>query len=439
MTRKHKFQNTLYTHDNLYVLSGLNSGLVDLIYLDPPFNSKRMYSAPIGSKAAGVSFKDMWTWEDVNVQYLDTLAMKYPELTKYIATVGGVHGKPMMAYLTYMAQRIVEMHRILKDTGSLYLHCDPTASHYLKILLDFVFGKNNFRNEIVWCYKDGANSKKNYNKKHDVILFYTKGSKYTFNYDAIYRELSDSTVKKYRYEDENGKYRLMGRGIVNSPIKSARDINPKWEKTNPELTFRHYLKGGALPLDWFEMPPINQSAKERTGYPTQKPLALLHRIIKASSKEGDIVMDPFCGCATTCVAAQQLGRKWIGIDIEQLAVRILIERLSDDAGLFKDFIATELLPVRTDVKREPKSLSVKQRLYKEQNGKCNACGVEFEIRNLEIDHIQPSAKGGGDYYENYQLLCSSCNKIKGDRTMEYVRMKLAAAEALMKNKIIFGE
>ena len=437
---KHLSLNTLFTNDNLYVLSGLNSESVDLIYLDPPFNTKRMYSAPVGSKAAGASFKDMWSWKDVDEHYLDTLAAQFPTLARYIASVGVVHSKPMMAYLTYMAQRIVEMHRILKETGSLYLHCDPTASHYLKSLLDAIFGKNNFRNEIVWCYKDGANSKKYYNRKHDVILFYTKGSKYTFNYDAIYRELSDSTVKKYKHKDEKGKYRLMGRGIVNSPIKSARDVNPKWEKTNPDLTYRHYLKEGALPLDWFEMPPINQVSKERTGYPTQKPLALLHRIIKASSNEGDIVMDPFCGCATTCVAAQQLGRNWIGIDIEKQAVSILVERLTDAQGqLFKDFTATDQIPKRSDIKEVQPSESIKQRLYKEQNGKCNACRQDFELRNLEIDHIIPKARGGGDYYENYQLLCGNCNRIKGDRPMEYLRLKIETRERMMKNTIFFGE
>ena len=150
---KQTFRNTLYTHDNLYVLSGLNSESVDLIYLDPPFNSKRMYSAPVGSKAAGSSFKDMWTWKDVDEFNLDTLAVNFPALAKYIASVGAIHSKPMTAYLTYMAQRIIEMHRVLKETGSLYLHCDPTASHYLKSLLDGIFCKNNFRNEIIWHYK----------------------------------------------------------------------------------------------------------------------------------------------------------------------------------------------------------------------------------------------------------------------------------------------
>jgi len=247
-------------------------------------------------------------------------------------------------------------------------------------------------------------------------------------------------MKKYRHEDEKGKYRLMGRGIVNSPIKSARDVNPKWEKTNPELTFRHYLKGGALPLDWFELPPINQSAKERTGYPTQKPLTLLKRIILASSNVDDIVLDPFCGCATTCVAAQQLGRRWIGIDLEKNVVNILVDRLTDASGiLFKDFIATEQIPKRTDMEIVMPSQTVKERLYKEQQGRCNACGEEFKIWHLEVDHILPKAKGGGDYYENYQLLCANCNRIKGDRPMEYLRMKIDTRAQMLKTEVIFGE
>jgi site-specific DNA-methyltransferase (adenine-specific) len=184
---------------------------------------------------------------------------------------------------------------------------------------------------------------------------------------------------------------------------------------------------------------LHCQSKERTGYPTQKPLALTKRIILASSNEGDIVMDPFCGCATTCVAAQQLGRKWIGIDIEKQAVSILVDRLSNDAGLFKDFTATEQIPKRNDIKEVKPSEPIKQRLYKKQDGKCKACGEDFKIWNLEIDHIIPKAKGGGDYYENYQLLCGSCNRIKGDRTMEYLRMKIETRERAMKQKIVFGE
>jgi site-specific DNA-methyltransferase (adenine-specific) len=199
------------------------------------------------------------------------------------------------------------------------------------------------------------------------------------------------------------------------------------------------LQGLPCQTIWTDISPINSQSKERTGYPTQKPLALLKRIILASSNVGDVVLDPFCGCATTCVAAQQLDRKWIGIDIEKQAAKVLVERLSDDAGLFKDFVATDQTPKRSDLKTVLPSESVKERLYKEQKGKCNACGVDLEIRHLEIDHIIPKAKGGGDYYENYQLLCGSCNRIKGDRPMEYLRLKIETRERMMKTKIFFGE
>ena len=407
------FTNTLYTNDNLFILNGLNSNLVDLIYLDPPFNSKRFYSAPVGSRAAGSSFKDMWTWQDVNEEYLNTLAENYPALTEFIAAAGVMHSKAMAAYLTCMAQRIVEMHRVLKDTGSLYLHCDPTASHYLKALLDEIFGKDNFRNEIVWGYRGGGSPKKDFGRRHDVILRYSKSKDYVFNSDSV----------RIPYQAE---------GL-------GRKDDAMWgrHKGTDKVYKPHSL--GKIPEDWWIINVLNANDPERTGYPTQKPLALLHRIIKASSNEGDIVMDPFCGCATTCVAAQQLGRKWIGIDIEKQAAGILVERLSNDAGLFKDFVHTSLIPQRTDIRFEAPSVPVKERLYKEQNGLCNACGSAFNIWNLETDHIIPKAKGGGDYYENYQLLCSSCNKIKGDRPMEYLRLKIETRKKLLKEKITFGE
>jgi len=408
-------QNTLYTNDNLYVLSGLNSGLVDLIYLDPPFNSKRLYSAPVGSKAAGASFKDMWTWHDVDEYYLDTIADHFPALAKYIANVGAIHSKPMMAYLTYMAQRIVEMYRILKETGSLYLHCDPTASHYLKHVLDSIFGKGNFRNEILWCYTGpGSPGMRQFNRKSDTIFWYSKGKAWTFNKDAV----------RMPYKDKNQTFRKIF------------DTKGGWTEEDVEE-----LRGkGKVPENWWtDIAIVARSKHERTGYPTQKPLKLLKRIILASSNEGDIVLDPFCGCATTCVAAQQLGRKWIGIDIEKQPVKILIERLSDDAGLFKDFTATDQLPKRSDLTVVLPSPSVKEQLYKEQTGKCNACGDDFKIWNLEIDHILPKSKGGGDYYENYQLLCANCNRIKGNRPMEYLRLKIETRERMMKNRIFFGE
>jgi site-specific DNA-methyltransferase (adenine-specific) len=417
---KRASRNTLYTNDNLYVLSGMNSESVDLIYLDPPFNTKRMYSAPVGSRAAGASFKDMWTWQDVDEYYLDTLAGNFPALAKYIASVGAVHSKPMMAYLTYMAQRIIEMHRILKETGSIYLHCDPTAGHYLKHLLDSVFGKHNFRNEIVWSYKRYTAASKRFQNLHDTIFWYAKSNHHTFNeMRDEYGEKSGKMDSHYKQDDKGQWFR--------------------WQKRKNQKPYKVYLSEGRRIGDVWEIPIINASSKERTGYPTQKPLALLHRIIKASSNEGDTVLDPFCGCATTCVAAQQLGRKWIGIDIEKQSVKILIDRLSDDAGLFKDFMATEQIPKRSDLKEAQPSESIKKRLYKEQDGKCNACGRDFEIWDFEIDHIIQKAKGGGDHYENYQLLCGSCNRIKGDRPMEYLRLKIETRERMMKTKIFFGE
>ncbi|MDR1709861.1 MAG: HNH endonuclease [Candidatus Accumulibacter sp.] len=411
-----KFRNTLYTGDNLYVLHGLDSGLADLIYLDPPFNSKRMYSAPVGSHAAGASFKDMWTWKDVDEQFLGALAIRFPALARYIASVGGIHGKPMMAYLTYMAQRVIEMHRVLKNTGSLYFHCDPTASHYLKPLLDEIFGKNNFRNEIVWHYRRWTGKARKFQALHDIIYFYTKSDDYTFN--PLFTEYTEGSKER----KEQGVLHRFKRGET-PVLVSDKKVDEKGVREN----------------DVWQIPFVAPSARERTGYPTQKPLALLHRIVKASSNEGDIVLDPFCGCATTCVAAQQLGRKWIGIDIEKQSVSILVERLSDDAGLFRDFTATSQLPVRTDIKETEPTQSVKTRLYKEQNGKCNACGTGFDILNLEIDHIIPKAKGGGNHYENYQLLCGSCNRIKGDRPMEYLRMQIETREKLLKRQIVFGE
>jgi site-specific DNA-methyltransferase (adenine-specific) len=410
---KKNFTNTLYTNDNLFILNGLNSNLADLIYLDPPFNSKRFYSAPIGSKAAGTSFKDMWTWQDVNEEYLNTLAENYPALTEFIASIGAIHSEAMKAYLTYMAQRIVEMHRVLKDTGSLYLHCDPTASHYLKVVLDEIFGKNNFRNEIIWCYKrPSAPKQRQLPRLHDVIFWYSKGREWTFNGENIRIPYAQSSLERAGYAANASK-------MTDGGVVELKD-------------------GGKLPEDWWDIPMLKGNSKESTGYPTQKPLALLHRIIKASSNEGDIVMDPFCGCATTCVAAQQLGRKWIGIDIEKQALSILVERLSDDAGIFKDFVNRKDIPHRDDIQiAEPKK-PVKERLYKEQNGLCNGCKTQFDIWNLEIDHIIPKSKGGGDYLENYQLLCSACNKIKSDNPMELLRLKIKTRTELSKKKIIFG-
>ena len=414
--------NTLFTGDNLYILAGMDSDSVDLIYLDPPFNSKRLYKAPIGSKAAGAAFKDMWSWDDVDQARLESLLEEYPSLFYLVSFTGLSHSKGMAAYLLYMAQRLVEMRRVLKPAGSVYLHCDPTASHYLKPLMDMIFGKNKFRNEIVWCYTGPSGGKRNFPAKHDVIFRYTKTDDWVFNPDDVrvpYKSLST----------QHGEGGATG-GIGG---KLTKDTVPA------------YKSKGKIPEDWWdEMSPVGRIKNERTGYPTQKPLALLDRIIKASSKEGDVVFDPFCGCATTCVSAQNLRRKWIGIDISEVAATLVAERLADAHGkIFTNFTHRSDVPVRTDIKLVDLSIpktktAIKKRLYKEQKGICSGCLVAFEARNLDIDHIIPESKGGPSHYDNYQLLCGNCNSIKGNRPMEYLRAKIKARNDALDMQVSFG-
>ena len=241
----------------------------------------------------------------------------------------GIHYKYNYCYLVYMAIRLIEMQRILKDTGSIYLHCDSTMSHYIKLLMDIIFGTKNFRNEIVWYYHTSGNTKKYFVKNNDVIFFYSKTLNYYFN-----------LLKEKRYTIS--KSRKEGKHNLGHAIKEFfKDENGIYQYVNMDNVF--------------EIPYINSQAKERTGYPTQKPLALLERIIKASSKEGDIVLDPFCGCATTCIASEKLNRKWIGIDISHKAYDLVRERLKKEIANPEDLTQYQIKvdfqttpPKRTD-------------------------------------------------------------------------------------------
>ena len=414
-------QNTFYTGDNLYILNGMNSEMVDLIYLDPPFNSKRTYSAAVGSRAAGASFKDIWTWGDVDAECLNGME-DYPELVEYIWSIGGIHSKGMMSYITYMTQRLIQMHRVLKSTGSFYLHCDTSASHYLKIVLDQIFGEKNFRNEIDWVYNRFSRRGDAYPSMKDTIFFYTKSDDYHFTP----QNLPPRDAQRY----EKGYHTVVDKGQRKLLVYDAEKAAQKMKRAKAQNIPISMTKARAAIMGnvWTDIPILNPMAKERTGYPTQKPLALLYRIIEASSKAGDIVFDPFCGCATTCVAAHHRQRQWIGIDIESQASELLMTRLGTDAGMFKDFLPTDKIPVRDDIKLEKPSKPIKDRLFATQKGLCNGCAKSFDSVNFEIDHIIPKSKGGGDYYENFQLLCGNCNRARGNRPMEMLVDKIRKRE-----------
>lgn len=401
---------TIFHSDNIDILKAIDSFSVDLIYLDPPFNTDKKWHAPIGTDGKIVGFKDTWKKTDIREADLEILfqAEKFTNLAVWLQSINamGKQFEKNFYYLLYMVPRIIEMHRVLKKTGSIYLHCDPTMSHYLKIIMDYIFGMKNFRNEVVWCYKENDVATKHFPKKHDVILFYSKTEEY--NFMPIRGEITEAQRKRYNHDIDGEKY---------------ANMKGKMRK----------LEGGAKVRDWWEIPIVQ--SQERTGWPTQKPLALLERIIKASSNEGDMVLDPFCGCATAMIAAERLERQWVGIDVSPEAHGIITRRLQheiDPAQLQlwkkqKLRVKKEIGLINTQLKplSQKKKSVYKTTLFGEQGGKCTICERLMDMEFLEIDHIHPTSKGGNNGIENLQLLCRTCNGIKSNKTM---------AEALSKAK-----
>ena len=482
---------TLWTGDNLDILRGMNSATVDLIYLDPPFNSNQDYAAPVGSKAAGAAFKDTWTLSDLDVAWMGLIAEEEPAIAYLLDTSGLTHSKGMQSYLTMMAIRLLEMRRVLTPTGSVYLHCDPTASHYLKALMDAILGQDSFRSDISWkrtsAHSDTKQGRRQHGRIHDVLLYYTVGSSWTWN--PIYTDYDEDYVRAFYRHEEEGTGKLYRKdnltaarpgGDTSYEWRVKRPVDGDWEadpsgewmqpcngweyRGVPPYNGRYwaysqekmrgfaeqgrliYAKSGmpnykryleempGVPLQdmWMDVTPT-LSRKERIGYPTQKPLALLDRIIQASSNPGDVVLDPFCGCATACVAAENLERQWVGIDLSPKAGELINLRLQRTMGsLFHHGFVTSRtdIPQRTDIDAPKNYRQNKHVLYGQQEGHCNGCRLHFQFKTLTVDHVVPVSKGGTDHFENLQLLCSHCNSVKGNRSQEYLIARLTELQAI---------
>lgn len=312
-------ENTLYYGDNLEVLSDrryFKDDSVDMIYLDPPFNSQATYNVLFKeaggqkSRAQREAFTDFWTWDEESAKTFDAIItnkLVRPEVKLLLNSLLNFLGKnDMTAYLVMMTARLLEMQRILRPTGSLYLHCDPTASHYIKLILDSIFGEENFRNEIVWAYRTGGAGKNWFASKHDIIFFYSKSDECKF-YPIKERIYYDKPFFNPQ-QDSAGRYYadVLLRDVLEGEMNIVDDNG------EPES---------------ISVKPVLNLSKERLGYPTQKPVGLLEILIRASTKKGDVVLDPFCGCGTTIDASEKLERNWVGIDITHLAINLIKQRL----------------------------------------------------------------------------------------------------------------
>ncbi len=419
--------NTLYEMDNLDVLRGMNSQTVDLIATDPPFNTKRNRSATAGHYVDNWKWgdtgilPDQWKWNEVHPKWLEEIKDNHTELYHAIDAAKHCQGEDTAAFLCFLSVRLIEMHRVLKETGSIYLHCDPTASHYIKMCMDAIFGKKNFRNEIVWHYQTGGVSKRWFGRKHDVIHFYTKTEKYFIDLTRVKDSRSAEVLRRIESGNENAT--------------RAKDLE-------------------RLPFDVWNIQALNAMSNERTGSPDQKPLALYERIIKASSNEGDVVLDPFCGCATTIIAADKHKRRWIGIDRRKDARYHIITRLmgidrkererlekvvkdgSDPGWLDRQTQKYEIHyqtepPTRTDEAAQTSAAlahvyttrseslhthaEMHQILVNQFGLKCWGCNfVPPDKRYLHLDHIIPKSDGGTNDINNRALLCQPCNSKKSN-------------------------
>ncbi len=476
--------NTLYEMDNLDVLRGMNSHTIDLIATDPPFNTKRNRSGSAGQYVdnwkwgdTGV-LPDQWKWNEVHPKWLEEIKDNHTALYHAIDAVKHCQGEDTAAFLCFLSVRLIEMHRILKDTGSIYLHCDHTANAYIRMCMDAIFGYKHFRNEITWERHTGNNNAKRYSNVADTLLYYTKGRSTTWNQQ--YGPLSKDKLKEYNRSDPDG--RQWTTGDLTAPNstnmfewKGTTPTTRGWAFTYEQLEQmyaagriitdkegRPFKRGRKMYLDeskgvplkniWTDIKRIGNTSDERTGSPDQKPLKLYERIIKASSNEGDLVLDPFCGCATTIIAANNLNRRWIGIDRRKDARYHIITRLmgitkeerkrlekyaTNTTWLDKQTQPYEMHyqtepPTRTDTEKTTSptlahvypvetehqlSHAEMHTLLTDQFGiQCWGCNfIPPDKRYLHLDHIIPKTDGGTNDIDNRALLCQPCNTKKSNK------------------------
>ena len=418
---------TVFIGDNREVMLGLNAEIADAIITDPPFNSGQMRKDdkikidkkktarrgfPVDEHGNAIQqYPDAWKIGDISDKEKEFIKYKDKDLMRFCQIIGNQHSSGMEAYLLMMSSRLLLCHELLKETGSMFLHCDHSANGYLRMLMDAIFGKDNFRNEIAWCYTTPANTKRWFPRKHDTILFYSKSKENTFNLDS-----------------------------VRVPYARGSKLDGKGWNTDPKYSDEEIQKGKVIPDWWTDITPVQRLIKERCeGWTTQKPLALYSRIVKACTKPGDLVMDPFCGCATTLIAAENCGCQWIGIDFDKARVALIrpqLEKLATQDLWKSEFQIIEIkskrdLPKRKDNKPSKKKMEElkDQLVLKQKKSKnylyCEICKHPFPYDYLEIDHIHPKAEGGGWELHNLQLLCSRCNRRKGStKTNKQVEKEL---------------
>ena len=453
---------TLFHGDNLPFLRGLNSESVHMIATDPPFNKGRDFHATPDSLASGAKFQDRWSWkDDVEGDWVDQITDDWPKVMNVINGSRESYGDDMGAFLCFMAVRLIEMRRVLRNDGSIYLHCDPTASHYLKELMDAIFGRMNFRNEIIWKRQSAHSDARGFGSVHDTLLFYVKSNEFLWNptfqpyepeYVDNYYRYSDADGRRFMSGDlgaaglQGGGYEYEWKGVTRLwrvPVETMERLDSEkriYYTRNGFPRMKRYLdesQGNPIQDVVTDIQSLRSWHNERLGYPTQKPLALYERIISSSSNEGDIVLDPFAGCATTPIAAERLGRQWVGMDIWDGAYNVVKQRMEDNRQLLTDpnpqihYVTAP--PERTDEAEEAVPFLQVTERYKEpagpkmsrqemfehliaQNGqKCQGCDRAFDDpRYLQLDHNTPRADGGMNHITNRVLLCGPCNMLKSN-------------------------